>query len=431
MNIEPGQSKDDVERRALARIGLLGEVSAWLTAPLELDATLERVTRVAVPSLADGCVVQLLGRGVASAPEHEAPQFAQLVVAHLDGAAAKRVQMLTPSWAAALHRSFGALEVLRTGQPQYIPDLSREPEDESEPSLMRELSASSYVALPLQARGQLIGVLSLVHSAPTEPEPELDPDLLSELAQRASGVIDKACLYQEARHAIEVRDDLLAVVSHDLQSPLNAIALTVKSLLQDPQLSAIASVKRALALIERTTKHIGQLCTELMEVGSIQTGRLSVFARPTPLTPLLHEALAILEPLLLDKQQRVITHLEPELPPVQCDGERIIRVLMNLIDNAIKFTAPGGELVIGTRRVGDQAEVTVRDTGTGIAREDLSKLFEPYWRTRQSGGHGVGLGLYIARGIIEAHGGQIWVESELGVGSTFVFRLAFAPAEAT
>ncbi|HEX5656217.1 MAG TPA: GAF domain-containing protein, partial [Polyangiales bacterium] len=251
MNIEQGTSKDEAERRALVRISLLGEASSWLTAPLELRETLQRVTRLMVPALADACVVQLLGRGLASAPEHTRPQLEELVVAHVDGAVERRIRALTPDWGAWLHRTHGAREVVRTGQLQLVSNLASEPDDESEPSLMRELAASVYIALPLHARGQLIGVLSFVHCTSTRAA--FDAQLLSELAQRASGAIDNARLYEEAQRAIAVRDDLLAVVSHDLQSPVNAIGMTVKSLLKDPALTADASVLRSLALIERTS----------------------------------------------------------------------------------------------------------------------------------------------------------------------------------
>jgi signal transduction histidine kinase len=431
MTIEQGTSKDDADRRALVRIDLLAGATSWLTAGLDLDAMLTRVTELAVPALADGCVVQLLGRGIAQAPERERPQFARLTVAHVDDAVVRRVRALSLEGEAPLHRSFGALEVLRSEQPQHVSDLAREPDDEGVPSLMRELAASEYVAMPLHARGQLIGVLSFVRCSPSRAGLELDHELLHELARHASGAIDNARLYQEAQRAIAARDDLLAVVSHDLQSPLNAISMTVKGLLADPQLTARPYVKRALSLVDRTSKHIGQLCTELMEVGSIQAKRLAVAPRPTALPPLLQEALAILEPLATDKQLRVSTELDPALPALHCDGEQVLRVLMNLIGNAIKFMGSGGELVIAARSVGDQAEISIRDTGPGIAREDLPKLFEPYWRSHHGTRRGMGLGLYIARGIVEAHGGHIWVESELGVGSTFVFRLAIATAEST
>jgi signal transduction histidine kinase len=429
MTIQHATSMDDGAPRALGRLSLLADASSWLTAPLDVKETLQRVVELFVPALADACVVQLLGPRVASAPENEQQHFAELAVAHVDDSVRRRVHALIPDWSACLHRTRGAHEVLRSERLLVVRDLADELDDESEPSLMRELSACSYIAVPMRTRGRLIGVLSCVRGAGKREEP--DHGLLLELAERASGAIDNARLYQEAQRAIAVRDDLLAVVSHDLQSPVNAIGMTVKSLLKDPALIANESVKRSLALVGRTSKHIGQLCTELMEVGSIQAGRLSIFPRPTALAPLLQEALAILEPLVLDKHQSVITHLEPSLPLVQCDGERVLRVLMNLIGNAIKFSSDGAELVISMRKASDQLEVTIRDTGPGIAREDLPKLFEPYWRSRHAGRRGMGLGLYIARGIMEAHGGHIWAESELGVGSTFVFRLAIAQAEPT
>lgn len=423
-----GTADQQEARRALARMGLLGEAGSWLAITLDLELTLERIASLAVPMLADGCTVQLLER--AARGLHERPQFARLAVSHVDKDVESRVRTL--SWSPAQQRSFGALEVLRTGLPQAVDNLAREP-DSQQPSLLRALSAQSYLAVPLSARGQLLGVLTLVRCQPVHPEreDELASDLafVDELAGRASAAIDNALLYRKAQQAIAVRDDLLQAVSHDLQSPLNAIAMTVKRLVSDPDLLMIPGTRRALALIERATRHIGQLITELLEVGSIQSGCLSVETRATPLGPVIGEALSMLEPLLLEKHLRVSVRLEPELPSATCASERVLRVLMNLLGNAIKFNVEGGEVVVAARAVGEHVEVSIRDTGAGIASEDIPKLFEPYWRSRDAGRRGLGLGLFIARGIVEAHGGQIWVESELGKGSTFVFRLAIAPAE--
>jgi signal transduction histidine kinase len=428
-----GTSDQDEARRALARMGLLGEAGSWLATTLDLGRTMERVAALAVPVLADGCTVQLVGRP-GPAPELEQPPLESVALVHVDKDVESRARGLVGSRPHALQRSFGVLEVLRTGLPQAVDDLAREP-DQPEPSLLRELSAQSYLALPLSARGQLLGVLTLVRCEPVHPEREAllanDLALVNELARRAGAAIDNALLYRDAQQAIAVRDDLLQLVSHDLQSPLNAIALTVKRLSAEPELLAIPGTRRALALIERTTRHIGQLTTELLQVGSIQSGQLALEPRPTPLPPVIGEALSMLEPLLLEKHLRVSARLEPRLPSAACDRNRILRVLMNLLGNAIKFNTEGGELVIAARTVGEQVEVSIRDTGAGIASEDLPKLFDPYWRSRQAGRHGLGLGLYIARGIVEAHGGQIWAESELGTGSTFVFRLAIAAAEGT
>jgi signal transduction histidine kinase len=427
MTIVHGEPDESEEQRALARSGLLEEASWRLSATLDLDTTLRSIVGLVVPALADGCVVQLLGAGIRTAPERERPQFEQLVVAHADRAIEQRVHPLLGDRSHLLHRSFGPLEVVRTGLPQLVDDLEREPE----PSLMRELAAASYLSLPLRAHGPLLGVLTLVRCDPARTLRSLDSVLVEELSKRASVAIENARLYGDAQRAIAVRDDMLALVSHDLQSPLNAISMTVRRLLDDAQVVAIPGAKRSLALLERTTKHIGQLIAELLEVGSIQAGRLALEPRPTQLAPLLAEALAILEPLVQEKQLRITSHIAPDLPAVYCDGKRILRVLMNLLGNAIKFSADGGEAAVRLRRVDEQAEVSIQDTGPGIAHDDLPKLFQPYWRSRQAGRRGMGLGLYIARGIIEAHGGHIWAESELGVGSTFVFRLAFAAAEHT
>ncbi|HEY6881308.1 MAG TPA: ATP-binding protein [Polyangiales bacterium] len=415
------------EQQTPARMSLLEAASSWLPASLDLDGTLQRAVRLPLPTLADGCVLQLLG-DPARTPSERLP-FTALLIAHVDGAREQHVQSMLPGRMHALHHCDGALEVVRTGRPQPVNEVTAD----SSPVLMRELSASWYSSWPLCARDKLLGVLTLVHDGPRQDShASHDDDAFMNAFTRQIGIaIDNAQRHTESQRAIAMRDDMLAVVSHDLQSPLNAIQMTVRHLLNEPHVVALPGVKRALTLIERTTKHLGQLIAELMDVGSIQAGRLTIDARPTAIPPLLGDALTILEPMLLDKHLRVSTQLEPALPLASCDGQRILRVVLNLLGNAIKFTGEGGEVTLYARRVNDQLEVAIRDNGPGIAREELPKLFEPYWRSRQTGRRGMGLGLYIARGIVEAHGGHIWAESELGAGSTFAFRLAMVPAEST
>lgn len=156
----------------------------------------------------------------------------------------------------------------------------------------------------------------------------------------------------------------------------------------------------------------------------MEEGHLVLEPRRRPLQPLVREALQLIEPLARVKSVELLNHVDGEEPlVVQVDGDRILQVLSNLVGNAVKHTPEGGRVSIRATLHPDRVEISVQDTGPGIPAEHLDQVFDRFWRAEKTGGKGIGLGLAIARGIVRAHGGRAWAESEVGRGSTFRFTL--------
>jgi PAS domain S-box-containing protein len=234
-------------------------------------------------------------------------------------------------------------------------------------------------------------------------------------------------LAHEAQEALRAREDLLAIVSHDLRNPLGVVlastALLLKSNLPpDKQERA----RRQVEAIQRAGNRMNRLIRDLLDFASIQAGRLSVSVRPQDVSAMVSEVLEVMEPLAAPKSLRLVADVAPDLA-IRCDHDRVIQLFSNLVGNSVKFTGDGGTITVRAAPDGDVVRFSVIDTGPGISADELPHVFDRYYQAQRRNRDGIGLGLSIARGIVEAHGGRIWVESEEGQGSTFSFTLAPAP----
>jgi signal transduction histidine kinase len=219
--------------------------------------------------------------------------------------------------------------------------------------------------------------------------------------------------------------ELLAIVSHDLRTPLSTIALGT-TLLEDAS-QGQEDRTHVIEIIKRAADRMERLIKDLQEMGRLDAGRtLRIDARSVELATLLREACEALHVQAAAKQQEVSCGLPAPPIAVCADPDRICQVLGNLIGNAIKFTPPGGRIVLAARREGREVRVSVTDQGPGIPESDLARVFEPYWQAPGTARLGAGIGLKIAKGLVEAHGGRIWVESKMGEGTTFSFTLPVA-----
>lgn len=222
------------------------------------------------------------------------------------------------------------------------------------------------------------------------------------------------------RRAVQDRDELLASVSHDLKSPLSVILMTVERMTSGVRAD---STTPDLANIQRSALRMDRLVRDLLDSARLQAGRLPI--EPLPVAPgtLVDEAIAAMLPLARAKGVQLESLLGGDVPEVQADASRVQQVLANLIGNAIKFSLAGGDIVVRADRVGRYVRFAVRDIGSGIPAAELPHLFDRFWQAKRTVRHGTGLGLSIARGIVLAHGGRVWVQSRIGVGSTFYFTL--------
>ena len=238
---------------------------------------------------------------------------------------------------------------------------------------------------------------------------------------------ENARLYEQAQRAVRVREQILAVVSHDLKNPLATILMAADALAKSgaPE-ERQGELPKAVGRIRRAAERMLRLIEDLLDFASIETGHLAIKRQPQDPGLMIQETLASFENIAQEKRQRLTASVEPNLPKVDCDRDRILQVLFNLVGNATNAAAEGGHVTLRVEARGNDLLFAVSDDGPGISEEDLAHLFERYWRGGEAKYMGTGLGLSIARGIVNAHGGRIWVESEPGRGATFLFTVPAA-----
>jgi PAS domain S-box-containing protein len=288
-----------------------------------------------------------------------------------------------------------------------------------------ELVASSAIIVPLTTRGQTLGTLSLVLERRGQPFTEFDLAFAEELGRHIASGIDNAQLYSDAQRAIRMREDVLAIVSHDLRNPLSSISMNADQLLHSPEKITPQRVTKNAQTIQRNAERMNRLIGDLLDVASIDGGRLSLELKPNSVRLLVAEALSMLE---AQASERSIRLLSTSLPDVDllCDRERVLQVLSNLIGNALKFSSEGRSIALQGEVRGRVVQFSVSDEAAGITPDQVERIFERYWQAPEALRKGSGLGLYIAKGIVEAHGGRIWADSTPDVGSTFYFTIPLA-----
>jgi signal transduction histidine kinase len=374
---------------------------------------LHHVAQLAVPALADGCILE----------SRVDDGFRAGAVSHLDHRVDQLMQQITSSGVRKPPSGHPLSEILRTRKPVLLQSdaASRLVENSAMPAYIAAVHAMnprSALFLPLVAREQLIGVLSLFRSSRS-----FDGDDLAfseDLARLAALALDNSRLFDAVRGSLRAQEEMVGVVSHDLRNPVAAIKMLSRALLggQDGD-----SRNQNLALIAEAADQMDTLIRDLLDVNSLDAGKLRIAKEPIEPSALLKEALRTLQPLVSEKEIALDVQIEPGLPRVLADTERIHQVLSNLVGNAIKFTPKGGKIVIAARSNDQTVTVSVADTGSGIREEHLSKVFDRYFQSTRTNRQGAGLGLAIAKGIVEGHGGKIWIESRAGEGTTARFTL--------
>jgi signal transduction histidine kinase len=423
-----------------SRWKLLAETTALLDASLDYEETLGHVVRSAVPRVADYCVVALLNddgslRWGDSA--HRRLEMAPILQA---------VQPFQPLRDTPEHPMARAL---RTGDAVLIPTvdealLVRIAAGAEHLALIRRLAPVSYMAVPLVARGRVFGSLLFAATADSGRHyTERDLDLARRLGHQAAQAVDHAVLYAAAQRSARVRDELMAVVSHDLKNPLATIQLAVNFLLEDivPNDAAHALEREQLAVITRTSERMHRLIRNLLDLSSADAGHLQVDPSALDAFGLVQDALDAHRVLAAARGITLAGDVDTALPSVLADRDRVAQLFSNLIGNALKFTPTGGRIVVSAARERDgglaeaapSAAATldglrfaVRDSGPGIAAADQPHVFDRFWQVRKTARSGTGLGLAIVRSIVEAQGGTVGVESTPGEGSTFWFTLPIA-----
>ena len=290
---------------------------------------------------------------------------------------------------------------------------------------------SPFAALPLLLeRREVCGVL-YVRGARALGEADLA--FLSAAADQISLAWDGHAAWQREvrlRERAEALDraqkDLVAVVSHDLRNPLGAVLIGIQTLRRWPNLEP-ALMREHLDTLQRAAERASKLVHDLLDVARLDGGHLQLDLTPVDVGAMLRESAELIRPLLAERNLTCQTQVEENLPPVLADHERLLQVFSNLIGNARKFGREGSAISLAAWQEEGEARCCVADQGPGIAPQDLPHIFDRYFQGPHGPtAHGVGLGLSIVRGIVEAHGGRLWVESEVGRGSRFFFTLPLA-----
>jgi signal transduction histidine kinase len=429
----PGTRAEDFPRASAAtehrpdvaalRLLFLARASQELAESIDDEGLLQRIARLAVPELADFCAIVLVIPG--GALEGVAAEVT-------DPALAEVAQAMLAQLPAEAGAEGGLARVLREGVPQLVGEVSeaflREAVATPEAlALLRRLGLRSSVAVPLRARGRTLGGMWL---GTTRAGRRLDPrdlDLALELGRRCAVTLDNARLLQQTRAQSELRDRMLAVVSHDLRNPLSTVLLGAARLaaLELPPPGG-EKVRSAAEQIRRSATRMKRLIEDLLDVAAIDAGQLSISPEPSAPAPLASAAAEAFQAWAREKEVQVEVDVATGLPPVRADHDRVIQALGNLVSNALAVSPAGARVRVRAVLAAGEVVFQVIDQGPGIPESERHHLFERYRRGARAGYRGTGLGLSIARGIVEAHGGRIWVESAEGRGSTFCFTLPVA-----
>ncbi|HWU90232.1 MAG TPA: GAF domain-containing sensor histidine kinase [Kofleriaceae bacterium] len=404
------QQRIELEQRVLADAG------AALVS-LDYEEALHLIARVAVRALADFAVLFVVEEGgeprrVATASRDPALTWCMDTL------------MVLPPPPRAAHPIWEVLET-RTSQIRELAPERYEALAES-PEHLRSLRAArprSSLSVPLLLAGQCVGVLYLTSS--TRWFEQRDLCLAEELARRCALFIENARLHRAERRAIQARDEMLAIVAHDLRNPLNSIVLH-SELLRAYGAESHPRSREPIDAIVSAAKRMNRIIEDLLDVTRSETGHLAIERARIPAGTLVTEVVATQRPQVATRALELRLDLAEDLPDVWADPDRISQVFENLVGNSMKFTT-GGRISIGAAPQQGEVRFWVADTGSGIPPQDLPYLFDRFWQARKTRSvAGLGLGLAIAKGIVEAHDGRIWVESQVGVGSTFFFTLPIA-----
>jgi PAS domain S-box-containing protein len=406
---------------AAGRLEVLASASALLAEATDLESALQSVADLAVPGLGAMCFISVVRDDqsldqVAAAHAHKADGeiFAALgqhrVFARTRFATTTAAQAITPEWCESAA------------------------ENETHAILLRRLTGRAAVTAPLRSRDRLLGVIAFISKAGQRSYRQLDIALAEDLARRCSMAIENARLYREvsaqrdkAEKASRAKDEFLAILSHELRNPLMPLKGWTRALKSNAAIAQDETLGEGLSSMERSVAALERLVNDCLDLTRISEGRIGLDRRGVDL----HEiALICLESVREFAAQKNITlehRFRPQTAPVFADSVRLQQVIMNLLVNALKYTPERGSVLLSSSGSDQEVVLEVIDTGIGIEPDFMDQLFEPFRRGRNSNESGLGLGLAIARTIVELHGGRIIAESD-GVNRGSRFRVVLPKA---
>ena len=415
-----GRGADEAEARVSSREALrfLTRAGRALSDSLDPEQTLKRLVQLAVPRVACFAMIDLVRDG---------GWMERVAFRHIDPAREpllERSERFRPAEAGLLPIG----QVLESGTALMIEEVeSGWTGSDDVLERLRSVGGRSLIIVLLQAHGQRLGTLTLGSTRTDRHYRQADLSLAREFARSAAVALENARLYWQAGRAIAARDEVLAVVSHDLRNPVSRIRLAAEMLLEMDQVAQPA--RKTVSMVIRAADEMNRLIGDLLDVARIEAGTLSIEPAPVELDELfdrLHESYSAAA-----GERGIVWHVEK--PPVRvrvhADRDRLLQALGNLVGNALKFTPAGGHVRADAVVTDTAVRLGVHDSGPGMDESMLAHVFDRFWQARAGDRRGAGLGLAIARGIVEAHAGQLWLESEPGHGTTAWVEIPRLPAD--
>jgi PAS domain S-box-containing protein len=414
--------RKQLEESRLQLVKFLAEASAILGSSLDCETTLTNLAQLTIPFLADYCLIHRLETN---------GRLRRVTATHRDPQKQPLVNQLASYYPVLLQNPDGvAARVLQTQEPLFVAEFTdaiaeRITQDPRILELYRQLAPRSGMLVPLSARGQSLGAMTLMRSESARPYDSADLSLAMDLGQRAAIAIDNAELYKKAQESSRLKDEFLMTLSHELRTPLNSILGWAKLLQSGTFTPEILAT--AIATIERKASEQVKLIYDLLTASNLLTGTLELQPTWIDLFLLVQEVVEALQLAAAAKSICVESQINSALQPIWGDRRYLRQALWNLLSNAIKFTPNDGRIEIRLIQLETETEICISDTGQGIAPTLLPHIFE---RFRQADGSstrhhgGLGLGLSLVYHIVELHGGSIEAVSEgEGMGATFIVRL--------
>jgi PAS domain S-box-containing protein len=415
----------DERRRSEENLRFLAHASAALAEIHDPGETLKRIAELAVPRFADWSAVTVLE------PDG---RLRRLVAAHADP---ERVK-----FAEEMERRFPAGEagiarrVIESGEAVLLPEVDEEmmraaAHSEEHLAMIRQLRLRSYICVPMRADGRMRGAIAFASAESARAYGTFDLETARELARRAAIAIENASLVQALREADRRKDEFLAVLAHELRNPLAPVRNAIEILRASP--AATPPLQWTHDVIDRQVRQLSRLVDDLLDVSRITSGKIELRRERIALSAAVRLALESSRPMIDRGNHELTLGLPAEPLWVEADLARLAQVISNLLNNAARYTRPGGHVWLTAERSGSTAVIHVRDNGIGIEPEMRTRIFDMFTQAAHPGSHlhgGLGIGLTLVQRLVELHGGTVEARSEgIGRGSDFVVTLPLAAVE--
>ncbi len=419
----------DARKEEELNLQFLAQASAELAALTDYQATMQRIAQLAVPHFADWCAVDMV---------HGGGQLKRVAVAHVDEEKVRLAHELHERYPPDPAAAGGTWTVVRTGRPELVPVITSEMleatlQDPEYLRAIRALGLHSYMGVPLVSHGRVLGVVSFITSDSHRVFTERDLMHATDLAARAAVAITNAELLETLRRSDAAKDIFLATLAHELRNPLapivNSLALLSRS--DDPA----RMVPQAVSVMQRQTKHLTRLVDDLLDLARINSGKIELRRETVDLREAVRAAVESCQPLIDRRRHSLLVELPGDPARVWGDAVRLTQIFANLLNNAAKYTPEQGRISVKMTAHEDAVEVCVADTGVGLPPELLPRMFELFTqasRSRQVEQQGLGIGLFLVKGLVQMHEGRIAADSAgAGQGSRFTVSLPLAPGAGT